>query len=62
VYFQDNYGMGVEQLLVSGVHGLKEISAALEEQTGVKVGELIGASVVAEKLRDDFAGAIGVLL
>jgi type IV pilus assembly protein PilM len=61
VYFQDNCGMSVEQLLVSGVHGLKEISGALEEQTGVKVRELIGASVAAEKLRNEFAGAIGAL-
>jgi hypothetical protein len=62
VYFQDNYGMSVEQLLVSGVPGLKELSSALEEQTGIKVRELIGASVGAESLRNDFAGAIGALL
>jgi type IV pilus assembly protein PilM len=62
VYFQDNYGMSVELLLVGGVHGLGEFAPALEEQTGVKVRELIGAGVVAEKLRNDFAGAIGALL
>jgi type IV pilus assembly protein PilM len=62
VYFQDNYGMSVEQLLVSGVTGLKELSATLEEQTGVKVKELIGTGVVAENLRHDFAGAVGALL
>ena len=62
VYFQDNYGMSVEQLLVSGVHDLREISPALEEQTGVKVRELIGAGVAAAELRDEFAGAIGALL
>jgi type IV pilus assembly protein PilM len=61
VYFQDNYGMSVEKLLVSGVHGLGEISGALEEQTGVKVGELIEAGAVSEKLRNEFAGAIGAL-
>lgn len=61
VFFQDNYGTSVEQLLVSGVHDLKEISAALEEQTGVKVRELIAASAVTEKLRNEFAGAIGAL-
>jgi hypothetical protein len=49
-------------LLVGGVHGLGEFAPALEEQTGVKVRELIGAGVVAEKLRNDFAGAIGALL
>ena len=61
VYFQDNYGMGVETLLVSGIQGLAEISSALEEQTGVKVRELIDTSAVNEKLRNEFAGAIGAL-
>ena len=61
VYFQDNYGMSVESLLVSGIPGLAEISAALEEQTGVKVRELIDSSAVNEKLRNEFAGAIGAL-
>jgi type IV pilus assembly protein PilM len=61
VYFQDNYGMSVETLLVSGIQGLAEISAALEEQTGVKVRELIEPSAVNEKLRNEFAGAIGAL-
>jgi type IV pilus assembly protein PilM len=62
VYFQDNYGVSVEQLLVSGVRELNELARALEQQTGVKVRELIGPSVVSEKLRNDFAGAIGALL
>jgi type IV pilus assembly protein PilM len=61
VYFQDNYGMSVETLLVCGIQGLAEISAALEEQTGVKVRELIEPSAVNEKLRNEFAGAIGAL-
>jgi len=61
VYFQDNYGMSVEKLLVSGIHGLGEISGELEEQTGVKVQELIDTSAVNEKLRNEFAGAIGAL-
>ncbi len=62
VYFQDNYDMSVEQLLVSGVHGLDDVAPALEELTGVKVRELIGAGVVADKLRTDYAGALGALL
>jgi type IV pilus assembly protein PilM len=62
VYFQDNYGVSVEQLLVSGVRELNELACTLEQQTGVKVRELIGQSIVAEKLRNDFAGAIGALL
>jgi type IV pilus assembly protein PilM len=62
VYFQDNYGVSVGQLLVSGVRELNELSRALEQQTGVKVRELIGPSVLQENLRNDFAGAVGALL
>jgi type IV pilus assembly protein PilM len=62
VYFQDSYGMSVEQLLVSGVSNLDEFAPALEEQTGIKVRELIGSGGVDVKLRNDFAGAIGALL
>ena len=53
--------MSVETLLVSGIHDLAEISPALEEQTGVKVRELIEPGAVNEKLRNEFAGAIGAL-
>jgi type IV pilus assembly protein PilM len=62
VYFQDSYGVQVEQLLVSGVEDFKQISPALEEQTGVRVRELIAPGVAAEGLRNEFAGAIGALL
>ncbi len=62
VYFQDNYGAGVELLLVSGVHELDEFTSVLSTQTGVRVGELIASSVVPGNLRNDFAGAIGALL
>jgi type IV pilus assembly protein PilM len=62
VYFQDNYGMSVEQILVSGVNHLDEFSGPLKEHTGVSVSELIGSSVVSGDLRNDFAGAIGALL
>ena len=62
VYFQDNFGMSVEQLLVSGVQDLGQFAPALEEQTGVKVKELIASSVVQGNLRNDFAGAVGALL
>jgi type IV pilus assembly protein PilM len=62
VYFQDNYGMSVEELLVSGVPGLSGFAPALKEQTGVTVKELIGSSVVSGNLRHAFAGAIGALL
>jgi len=62
VYFQDNYGMSVEQVLVSGVKDLDEFSQAMKAQTGVKVKELIGSSLVSGNLRNDFAGAIGALI
>jgi type IV pilus assembly protein PilM len=62
VYFQDNYGVQVQQLLVSGVEDWKHLSAALEEQTGVRVRELITPAMAAEPLRNEFAGAIGALL
>jgi type IV pilus assembly protein PilM len=62
VYFQDNYGTSVELLMVSGVHEFDKLSSALEQQTGVKVRELIGSSILSGKLRHDFAGAIGALL
>jgi type IV pilus assembly protein PilM len=62
VYFQDNYGMSVEQVLVSGVPDVGEFSRVLKAQTGVDVKELIGPGVVSGNLRNDFAGAIGALL
>jgi len=62
VYFQDHYGVSVEQLLISGVDELGALVTALEKQTGVKVRELIGAGVVPDRMRGDFAGAIGALL
>jgi hypothetical protein len=62
VYFQDTYGLQVEELLVSGVRELKEIAPALEAQTGLRVRELIAPTVAASPLRNDFAGAIGALL
>jgi type IV pilus assembly protein PilM len=62
VYFQDNYGASVEQLLVCGVPELRELSGVLEQQTGVRVRELIEAGVVSGNLGNDFAGAIGALL
>ncbi len=63
VYFQDNYGLQVEQLFVNGVPGLRELTPALEEHTGMQVKELIGPSIAADQvLRSQFAGAIGALL
>jgi hypothetical protein len=62
VYFQDNYGASVEQLLVSGVENLDEYSPFLKAQSGVNVRELIAPSMVSGNLRNSYAGAIGALL
>ncbi len=62
VYFQDNYGVSIDRLLVSGVQDLAGFASALQSQTGVSVKELIGPGMVDGDQRNDFAGAIGALL
>jgi type IV pilus assembly protein PilM len=62
IYFQDTFGLPVEQLLICGIEGLAELEPALEELSGIKVRELIDSNVVTAALRHDFAGAVGALL
>jgi len=62
VYFQDTYGLGVEQILVSGAVDLSELGAMLAEQTGLPVGALIGSGGANDKPANEFAGAFGALL
>ena len=62
VYFQDTYGLNVEQILVNGVPGLRELCPALAEQTGVPAGALIESGIAPEEPGNEFAGAIGALL
>jgi type IV pilus assembly protein PilM len=62
VYFQDTYGLSVEQILVNGADGLQQLGAALAEHTGVAVAPLIGSNIAAEGPGNEFAGAIGALL
>jgi type IV pilus assembly protein PilM len=62
IYFQDTYGLSVEQILVNGVEGLERLGGALAEHTGVPVAPLIGAGIAAEAPGNAFAGAIGALL
>jgi type IV pilus assembly protein PilM len=62
VFFQDNYGASVEQVLVCGVHDVDEFSQAMKAQTGMKVRELIGSSLASGDLRHDYAGAIGAMI
>jgi type IV pilus assembly protein PilM len=44
VFFQDNYGMKVERILLGGLASTREIGPALESQTGARVGDLVSAS------------------
>jgi len=44
VFFQDNYGMKVERILLGGLASAQEIGPALESQTGARVGDLVAAS------------------
>lgn len=44
VFFQDNYGMKVERILLSGLASAQEIGPALESQTGARVSDLVSAS------------------
>jgi type IV pilus assembly protein PilM len=62
VYFEDTYGLSVEQILVSGVVELSALGAMLAEQTGVPVGALIGVGAAGDESANEFAGAIGALL
>jgi len=62
VFFQDNYGMSVDELYVGGVVDVEQIAAVLKEQTGLRVKELIPASILSGNLRHDFPGAVAALL
>ena len=44
VFFQDNYGMKVERILLGGLASAQEIGPALESQTGARVSDLVSAS------------------
>ena len=65
VFFQDNYGMKVERILLGGLASAQEIGPALESQTGARVGDLVsdsqagGQSSLAPAL---LAGVVGALL
>ncbi len=46
VFFQDNYGMKVERIVLGGLACADEIGAALETQTGARVSDLVSESQV----------------
>ncbi len=44
VFFQDNYGMKVERILLAGMASARDLGAALETHTGAKVEDLVSAA------------------
>jgi type IV pilus assembly protein PilM len=65
VFFQDNYGMKVERILLGGLASAQEIGPALEAQTGVRVSDLVSASQVGGQSSlapSLLAGVVGALL
>lgn len=44
VFFQDNYGMKVERILLGGLASAHDMGAALEAQTGAKIDDLVSGS------------------
>jgi type IV pilus assembly protein PilM len=65
VFFQDNYGMKVERILLGGLTSAQEIGPALESQTGARVGDLVSASQAGGQsglAPSLLAGVVGALL
>ncbi len=44
VFFQDNYGLKVERILLGGLVSARDLGPALEAHTGARVGDLVSAS------------------
>jgi type IV pilus assembly protein PilM len=44
VFFQDNYGLKVERILLGGLASAHDLGAAMEAQTGAHVADLVAAS------------------
>lgn len=64
VFFQDNYGMKVEQILLGGVASAEEIGPGLENQTGARVNDLVTPSQVGGQTSVPpalLAGVVGAL-
>ncbi len=65
VFFQDNYGMKVERILLGGLVSAQEVGSALESQTGAKVSDLVSASQIGQESSMHpalFAGVVGALI
>jgi len=66
VFFEDTYGMKIDRILVGGIP-LETVASALEEASGVRVQELVGASVFGPAAdsgaqRERLAGVVGALI
>lgn len=48
VFFQDNYGLKVERILLGGLASAHELGPALEAQTGAHVADLVSASQLSQ--------------
>jgi type IV pilus assembly protein PilM len=65
VFFQDNYGMKVERILLGGLASAREIGPALEAQTGARVSDLVSSSQVGGQGSTDpslLAAVVGALV
>jgi type IV pilus assembly protein PilM len=65
VFFQDNYGMKVERILLGGLASAAEIGPALEAQTGARVSDLVSESQVGQPgnlAPSLLAGVVGALM
>ena len=65
VFFQDNYGMKVERILLGGLASAHDIGTALETQTGARVSDLVSASQVGGQsgvAPSLLAGVVGALV
>jgi hypothetical protein len=65
VFFQDNYGLKVERILLGGLASAHDIGTALETQTGARVSDLVSASQVGGQsgvAPSLLAGVVGALV
>jgi type IV pilus assembly protein PilM len=66
VFFQDTYGTKIERVLVDGAASFKELAPAIENSTGIRVQELVDASVAGTALtgaqRPFVGGILGALI
>jgi type IV pilus assembly protein PilM len=65
IFFQDNYGMKVERILLGGLASADELGGALESQTGARVSDLVSSSQLGQQETlppSMFAAVVGALV